>query len=340
MVWPDCRLVGAVERQAYAAAVLAAAQRRGELDEHPIWDDLSTFDCGPWRGRVDLVAAGFPCQPASVAGRRAGTSDERWLWPLVWKVTQDLGAGFLFVENVPGLLTVNGGRAFGEILDSLASRGWVAEWDCVPAGAVGAPHVRDRLFLLAADPNRLRLRLEPERDQRQGRSERAAERRHAEPVEPVEPVEIGRAGSDPRPSPTYACCDGSQGDGEIGPVADGASEVEGARHAPDADGAGRARKRRCRELDGGVGAEQRIDADGRGSARPRPQGVDAILAAAAEHWNWNRAPEPVVRRMDDGAGDWMEPNVTERLHALGNSVVPHAAAFALTVLWDRISSGD
>lgn len=301
MVWPRCRLVGAVERQAFAASVLAAAQRRGDLDEHPIWDDLSSFDCGPWRGRVDLVTAGFPCQPASVAGRRAGTSDARWLWPLVWQVTQDIGAGLLFIENVPGLLTVNDGRAFGEILDALASRGWVAEWDCVPAGAVGAPHVRDRVFLLAADPDRLRL------------------------------------GDDPRPgASTDPGGQGSQGDREAWAASDGAREAGGARHAADPDGAGRTRKRRRGKLDGGVGEEQRIDADGRCSARPRPRGVDAILAAARDHWDWKRAPEPVVRRVDDGAGDWMEPDVPERLHALGNAVVPHAAAFALSVLWDRL----
>jgi len=80
-----CRVVCAVERQAYVAAALVARMEEKALDPFPIWDDLATFDGRAWRGVVDLVAAGFPCQPASVAGRRAGTDDERWLWPHVWR---------------------------------------------------------------------------------------------------------------------------------------------------------------------------------------------------------------------------------------------------------------
>jgi DNA (cytosine-5)-methyltransferase 1 len=131
---------------------------------------------------VDLVAAGFPCQGASVAGKRLGVDDERWLWPEVWRVVDECEASFLLFENVPGLLTVNRGEAFGQILDALASRGWVAEWDHVPAVSVGAPHVRDRLFVLAANPDRVDVRLEPERDQREGRSERKTECGISEPA--------------------------------------------------------------------------------------------------------------------------------------------------------------
>lgn len=174
--------VGAVERQAYAAAVLANRMEGGLLDPCPIWDDLESFDGGPYRGRVDLVCAGFPCQGASVAGKRLGTEDARWLWPLVWRTVIACGASALFIENVPGLLNVNGGEAFREILSDLAARGWNAEWDCVPAGSVGAPHIRDRVFLLATDPNSEQLRKLAERDQREGWSERATERGDAEPV--------------------------------------------------------------------------------------------------------------------------------------------------------------
>ena len=177
------RVVAAVERQAYAAAVLANRMVEGALDSCPIWDDLESFDGRAMRGRVDLVAAGFPCQGASVAGKRRGVDDARWLWPHVWRVTRDCGASMLFVENVPGLFTVNKGRAFQEILDDLATCGWLAEWDCVPAAAVGAPHVRDRLFLLAADPDSLELRIQPERDQRERWRERTTERGNAEPAD-------------------------------------------------------------------------------------------------------------------------------------------------------------
>lgn len=98
---------------------------------------------------VDLVAGGFPCQPVSHAGRRRGTADERWLWPEFRRVLGLLRPRFILVENVPGLLTVNGGAAFGEILGDLAALGYDAEWENLPAAAFGAPHLRYRVFLVA-----------------------------------------------------------------------------------------------------------------------------------------------------------------------------------------------
>jgi DNA (cytosine-5)-methyltransferase 1 len=162
------RVVASVERQAYAAAVLANRMVEGALDSCPIWDDLESFPSRAYRGRVDLVVAGFPCQGASVAGKRLGTADKRWLWPLVWRTVRECGASMLFIENVPGLLNVNAGEAFREILDDLAACGWVAEWDCISAGSVGAPHIRDRVFLLASNPDSEQLRQLAERDQRSG----------------------------------------------------------------------------------------------------------------------------------------------------------------------------
>ena len=146
------RVVCHVERECAAVEILLARMQEGALDEAPIWDDLCTFDGRTWRGRVDLVAAGFPCQPVSIAGKRRGTADHRWLWDDVWRITRDVDARLLFVENVSGLL---GRQTFDLVLGSLAASGWSAEWDCVPASSVGAPHERDRVFLLAADPGRL-----------------------------------------------------------------------------------------------------------------------------------------------------------------------------------------
>lgn len=174
------RTVGYVERQAYAAAVLASRMKERAIDEAPIWDDLETFDCEPWRGQVDIICAGFPCQGSSIAGKRLGTEDARWLWPEVWRVTLESQARWLFIENVPGLLSVNKGQAFREILDDLASCGWAAEYDCLSAGSCSAPHLRDRLFLFAADTNRVAVRVEPERKQRGRRGARATLRRNAE----------------------------------------------------------------------------------------------------------------------------------------------------------------
>lgn len=174
----DARAVCFVEREAYAAAALVARMAESTLDHAPVWDDLATFDGRRFRGCVDLVVAGFPCQPASVAGRHSGASDERWLWPHVWRITRECDAPMLLVENVPRLLAVNDGEAFKEILECLAARGWDAEWDCVPAAAVGAIHARDRLFMLAADTDRVNVRQLAEWAQRSERREAAAERQH------------------------------------------------------------------------------------------------------------------------------------------------------------------
>jgi DNA (cytosine-5)-methyltransferase 1 len=110
---------------------------------------------GPELEPVDLIAGGFPCQPVSIAGRRRGVDDERWLWPEFARVIRLLRPRYALVENVPGLLTAGGG--FGSILGDLAESGYDAEWQCIPASAVGAPHLRWRVFLLAY-PERAAIR--------------------------------------------------------------------------------------------------------------------------------------------------------------------------------------
>lgn len=94
---------------------------------------------------VDLLCGGFPCQPVSTAGRRKGTKDERWLWPEFARLVGEMGPRYVFVENVPGLLSKGG----VEVVADLAEMGFDAEWGVVPASAVGAPHIRERVFILA-----------------------------------------------------------------------------------------------------------------------------------------------------------------------------------------------
>ena len=95
--------------------------------------------------RVDVLTAGFPCQPSSDAGRREGTDDERWLWPEVARVTELLRPELVIVENVKGLRT----RGLVEVLTDLARIGYDAEYDLIPAAAIGAPHRRFRFAIVA-----------------------------------------------------------------------------------------------------------------------------------------------------------------------------------------------
>lgn len=143
----QARTVCYVEREAFAAAVLAHQMEQGQLDEAPIWSDLATFDGRPWRGKVDLITAGFPCQPWSAAGKRLGESDERYhgVWPNIARITRECRPGFVFLENV----SLDAFRGPRTDLEDLGYR--VSPAVRVSASDVGAPHRRDRWWCLAAD---------------------------------------------------------------------------------------------------------------------------------------------------------------------------------------------
>lgn len=112
--------------------------------------------------RVDVLCGGFPCQPVSVSGKRKGREDERWLWPEFARIVRGLRPRYVVVENVPGLLTVDGGRLFGAILSDLAACGYDAEWQVLSAAALGAWHRRDRLFIVAYPNCEYRAALRPQ----------------------------------------------------------------------------------------------------------------------------------------------------------------------------------
>jgi DNA (cytosine-5)-methyltransferase 1 len=139
------RPVCMVEREAFAIANMVAQMEAGAVAQAPIWTDVTTFDGKPWRGRVDILTGGPPCQPFSTAGKRKHTDDERWIWADVARIIGEVRPGVVFLENVPGLRK----RGLGVMLRDLAAMGYDAEWGCFKASDAGAPHRRTRLFLLA-----------------------------------------------------------------------------------------------------------------------------------------------------------------------------------------------
>lgn len=130
---------------------------RQVLDKY--WPDIPKYgDIREISGKeleaVDLICGGFPCQPVSLAGKRLAQEDDRWLWPEFIRLVRAVRPRYVLVENVPGLLS----RGMGDVLGDLAASGYDAEWDCIPAAAVGAPHLRYRVFIVAhrkemADPS-------------------------------------------------------------------------------------------------------------------------------------------------------------------------------------------
>ena len=140
------RTVCAVEWEPYAASVLVQRQNDGILPPFPIWDDVQTFDGRPWRGIVDVVSGGFPCQDISIAGKGDGLDGQRSsMWQHMARVVSEVRPQFVFVENSP-MLTIRGGA---RVIADLASLRYDARWTVMGADDIGACHRRKRIWILA-----------------------------------------------------------------------------------------------------------------------------------------------------------------------------------------------
>jgi DNA (cytosine-5)-methyltransferase 1 len=138
--------VCAVEIEPYCRKVLLQRQRDGILPKFPIWNDVTTFDGTPWRGKVDVICGGFPCQDISAAGKGAGIEGERsGLWKEMARIVGEIRPRYVFIENSPLLRT----RGLSVVLKDLAELGYNARWGIVSAENAGALHKRKRIWILA-----------------------------------------------------------------------------------------------------------------------------------------------------------------------------------------------
>ena len=306
--------VCAVEREPACITSLRARQRQGFLPEFPIHDDVRTFDGRPWRGSVDVLSGGIPCQGFSGAGKGLGKFDPRNLWPDALRILKECRAPWYFLENVDRLVSFD---YWGVILQDLAAAGYDARWCVLSAGDVGAPHLRKRLWLLATDTDAMRGGRE-EHGQRDGGA--------------IAPGWQASCGNDAR-GLRAALADADQHAGEQRRASD-AEEVAGGRDADrggeradelgDADNARLAQRQSersdaCAQRTASVGAS-------RGPSQPNLGGMADGLADRLDRPGW----WSVERGLPRVAGK--QPHRNDRIRGCGNGQVALCKAVAWKLL--------
>src|SRR5882672_2495403 len=152
----ETRTIGYIEKDKFCQSVIRARVRDGLLDDGFIWNDLCTFAGARFRGHVDAIVGGFPCQPFSHAGKGLGLKDERYLFNDVIRIANETGAVLLVLENVSGLLSPDDvddeagdivlRAPASDVLRLMAKSGFHGRWTCLGASDVGYPHGRLRWF--------------------------------------------------------------------------------------------------------------------------------------------------------------------------------------------------
>ena len=141
------RVVAHVEIEAFAIANLVAKMEQGRMVPAPIWTDLKTLPVDCFRDRVDIITGGYPCQPFSAAGKRAGKDDPRHLWPWIRQHVDTIRPSRCFFENVEGHISLG----LREVVEDLESLGYTTTWGIFSAAEVGAPHQRKRVYILGSN---------------------------------------------------------------------------------------------------------------------------------------------------------------------------------------------
>ena len=141
--WAGGKTIQMVEIDLFCQKVLAK-----NFPNVPIHGDIKTFDGRPFNGKIDLLTGGVPCQPASDAGKRRGTKDDRWLWGEAYRIIREAKPTWVILENVRGILSLEGGVVFENLLSELESYGYETRTFIIPACAVNAPHRRDRVWIV------------------------------------------------------------------------------------------------------------------------------------------------------------------------------------------------
>ncbi len=313
--------IGYVEWDKYCQQIIAARIADGHLPVAPIFGDVREFilsgAADQYRGFADVVSGGFPCQPFSVAGKRAGADDHRNMWPATIECIRRVQPRYAFLENVPGLLASG---YFGTILGDLAESGYDARWRILSAAELGAPHKRDRLWIVA------HAQSESGRDERnnfadgQGRARGSFASAHSCDVPNADSAKRRRDGTQRQ---AHQRNTQSARDGEPWTVA----HAESARDNRLAEG-NEAGERRRQSSNSGISTyiphRQLIRLEGEQQARTA-QGATYRSGNGSNPGWWE--VEPNVGRVADGVAARVD-----RLRAIGNGQVPAVAAAAWRLL--------
>lgn len=143
----ELRVAAYAEIESFIVANIIAGMEAGILAPAPVWPDLKTFPFADFYGKVHGIIGGYPCQPFSVAGKQKGTEDPRHLWPYIKAGIAATRPVFCFFENVRGHLKLG----FEEVYNDLCGLGYQVRFGIYSAEEVGAPHRRERLFILAVE---------------------------------------------------------------------------------------------------------------------------------------------------------------------------------------------
>lgn len=321
---PGARIEGYVEREAFASSILLARMEDKALEPAPVWCGLlEDFRSREWRGTVDCITAGFPCQPWSTAGKRGGESDDRWIWPDIVRVIEDIQPACVFLENVPGLIA---GRGLNSVLGSLAAIGFDAEWCSISAADVGASHLRKRVFILAFDARRGRGILREPSERSFGLTDGCDEEVG------VTGREYGELQQRVRRLPESAGAGGDLADHERDRWQGERGEGPEARATRRSDGAD-------------IFAPGPNDLRWRDIISERAYLSPAIVAGSIRVW-WNdptqslvaETAESSVRCVAYGDALVLDEHRTDQLRAIGNGVVALQAAVAFRILAARVTA--
>jgi len=291
-----------IEREAFPAAILAARMEEKALAPTPIWSDLRTFDGKPWRGVVDLITGGYPCQPFSSAGKRLGEHDPRHLWPEIRRITKEIEPRFVFFENVAGHLTLG----LADVLRDLQEMGFRYSAGLFTAEEVGAPHRRERLFILGVANRNSGMSRSSSSNWRAERIEKESDDHGCGP-------KLAHASSQLREWQM-----GSQERERLWSSRNDCGELADAM--PN-------RSQGIDETRTATRTVERSDGSELPDFPPGPKDFDAWRRILEHDEKLAPSIESDIHRIDDGLA-----NRVDRLRACGNGVVPLVAAYAFTTL--------